>query len=413
MKQNTTQNGTDSTISTQLENRLPEKVEQRFQNLKEESYVSKTNAEAIEEFLYELNVVRDDQLSDHRQRKYLSQFSMILQYVDFPLLEATVEEFRPLLNAIDSEDVSPSTKRDRRVALSKFYRTMFPDEGNRPTRIHRILHSQITDLTHPDESDRVRQYDFIWPEEVMEMIGAAQNNRDALLVLFTYTTGARLESIRKLQKKEVTVHSDHIEFDLANHKNKKLPENRTVYLKKCYHLARKWIEEHPSEDPESHFFCRLAKSGSREEAGSQLTKRSIPRILERLAERVELDKRHNPHAFRYSMATYLKKIEGWDLDMVANRGGWGSIKTVRGYILDEDEIVGNDRKQKLGIETDYSFDKNPLAMITCHDCETEQSPTRERCISCGSSLREVEVAMDTEKEAVLIEEDQQGLAQAL
>lgn len=65
-KNNQDANGTDSTLSPEVKNRL--------QNLLEEDFVSEENGEQVKEFIHELNSVRDDQISDFRLLKYLSQF---------------------------------------------------------------------------------------------------------------------------------------------------------------------------------------------------------------------------------------------------------------------------------------------------------------------------------------------------
>jgi site-specific recombinase XerD len=389
---------------------LPDSVLTRLQNLKEEDSVSEQQGAEAEEFIYKLHCVRDDQIGEKRLLKYLSQLSMIYEKIDFSLKTASVEKFNnELIPAIKKEDVSPSTKRDRRVAISKFYKTIWPVNGQRPRWVWEILESEITDLTHPKQSNLERDYDFIWPQEVLELVGAASNDRDALLPLFLYESGARISTVRELKYGEVIVHEDYVEFDLGNKKNKELPQNRTIYLTKCHHLVQEWIESHPTNDPDDFFFCRLEDSGYGHEGGNQLSRRSITNALDRLADRINLNKKNNAHAFRASMATYLKKIathegEGWTLNMIAERGGWGTTRTIRdSYLLDVDEINGNDRKRVQGVQEERDFSEDPLKSRTCPSCGSMRCPTRVICPNCGYELREAEVRMEPDREVVIIE----------
>ncbi len=396
---------TDSTLSPHIQRRL--------QNLLDKDYVSPENGEAVEEFIHELNSVRDDQISDYRLEKYLSQFGQILPHTDFKLLEATLEDIGKLADAIDQQDVSATTKRDRRVCLQKFYKTMFPPR-DRPPRIWNILDSEVTNTSHPGKKELKRIYDFIFPDEVMAMAKSAKNRRDALLPLLFYCTGARLEEIRTLQIKDVTRHDTHTTLTLNSQKNKSLRPKRENHLTRCTHLLREWLEYHPrSDNPEAYIFCVLQDSYTPDgekakDRGDQMSRRSISKALERLADNINLDKRHNPHAYRFSMVTYYRKIADWDIGEVADRGGWSDLQQVRDYTLEPDKIEGRDRLLAQGIEPEDDRDLKALDRKKCGNCETIHPPTRDLC-TCGHALTDKIARNKTEQEVVVIEKNQKGL----
>lgn len=403
---NTTQDNTDSTLTPKIQNRL--------EKLLQKDFVSTENGEAVKEFIHELNAVRDDQISDYRLEKYISQFGQILPHTDFSLKEATLEDLLPPADAINQQEVSPTTKRDRRVCLNKFYKTMFPVR-ERPNRVWNILESEVTNTSHPGQKNLKRQYDFIYPEEVLQMSKAARNKRDALLPLISYCTGARLEEVRTIQIKDITRHDTHITVTLNSQKKDSLRPTRDNYLTRCTHLLREWLQYHPrSDDPEAYLFCTLQDSHTPDgepskERGDILTRKSLSNALERMAEKAEIDKRTNPHAFRYSMATYYKKVADWDISEIMDRGGWTSVETVKGYILELDKIEGRDRLLAQGIEPDDAGENlEALDMKRCSNCKEKLPPTRDLC-TCGHALTDKIARKQAEKEVVIIEKNQKGL----
>ena len=398
-------------------NYLNPRVQKRLKNLLQEDFVSEENEEAVKEFIYRITSVRDDQLSDHRLFKYLSQFGQILPHVDYPLMEAEIKEIRLTLNEVDSEDISPATQRDRRVCLNKFYRTMFADEAERPTRVWRILQSDITSTAHPKQADLKKQYDFILPDEVMAMSEAANNHRDALMPLFFYLTGARLNTIRETTISDLIRGETHYEVGLGNKKNKGLTPYREIYPTRLTHLIREWLEVHPrSDDPDAHLFCTLQhgynpNTGEQEkEKGDQMSRKSMSNVLERLAERAEIEKPTNPHAFRYSMATFFRHFaEDLDIADIAEKGGWGSIEQVRDYILTAEGVENKRRKEKQGIDTDIDERLKVLDKRNCGNCGLTNPPTREICGDCGHALSNKVAQKHAEREVVMVETNEKGL----
>jgi len=395
-------------------NKLTPKIQERLDNLLEKEFVSAENGEAVKKFIHRLNAVRDDQISDCRLKKYISQFGQILPHANIELMEATIDDLLPVAEAINQQDVSPTTKRDRRVCLNKFYKTMFPVR-ERPNRVWTILESEVTNTSHPDQMNLKRQYDFIYPSEVLELSEAAGNFRDALIPLFFYCTGCRLEALQTVRLKDLKRHDTHITVTLNSQKNKKLRPKRDNHLTRCTHLLRQWLQRHPrSDDPEAYLFCTLQETYDKDgkmlkKRGDILSKKSIAKALTRLADRTGLDKPHNPHAFRYSMTTYYSEVEGWDVNDVADRGGWGSISQVREYILDLEKYDGRGRLLAQGIEPKSDQKLEALDMRVCGNCEEKLPPTQDLC-SCGHALTDKIARETAEKEVVMVERNQKSLA---
>jgi site-specific recombinase XerD len=399
-------------------------IERRTKNLLTENRVSQANADAIIEFFEELSAVPDDQVSDNRIDKYVSQFGQILPHLEFELTEVVMEDVRPLATAINNQDVSPSTKRDRRVCLNKFYNTMFP-ESNRPARIWRVLNSDVTDTTHPSKREKTRHYDFIFPDEVMKMSAEAENKRDELMPLFLYLTGARLQTLRDVKIKHLIRHDSHYEMSLLNQKCKSLPPRRTVYETRLTHLIRNWLENHPrNDDPEAHLFCTKEDGYNRKtgeqasKKGDQLSKKRVSQILEKLGKDAGLviegnkrkSKRVNPHSFRYSMATFYNYFTDLEIDDdIMHKGGWKSTKQVKEYVLDPHEIDDFQRKKKQGIDVDIDSRFKVLEKEDCGNCDETNPPTRDICKGCGHALNDKIARERAEKEVVMVETNEKGL----
>jgi site-specific recombinase XerD len=399
-------------------------VERKTQELLQEQTVFQSDADAIIEFVEELSAIDDKDIKDGRIEKYISQFGQILPHVDFSLMEAQMEDIRPLATAISNQDVAPSTRRDRRVCLNKFYKTVFP-EAQRPQRIWRILNSAVTDTTHPDKGDLTRHYDFIFPDEVMEMSAEAGNKRDQLMPLFLYLTGCRLKTLREVKIKHLERYDTHHKMSLLNQKCKSLPPRRTIYETRLTHLIRNWLENHPRrDDSEAHLFCTLEDGYNREtgeqasKAGDQLSKKRVAQILENLGKAAglviegneEKSKRVNPHSFRYSMATFYNYFTELEIDDdILKKGGWKSTSQVKKYVLDPEEIDDFERKRKQGIETDVPSRFQVLAKQDCGNCNETNPPTRDICKGCGHALNDKIARERAEKEVVMVETNEKGL----
>lgn len=319
---------------------------------------------------------------------------------------------------IKSEPYSKSTQRERRVALSAFYRLMYPSERNRPEWVHDVLKHPVTDTRKIKERDRTREYEFITPRELLQMVDVAQtrNRRDPAILMAMYESGARSGTIRDTRYGDAEVKEDCIEITLRNEDSDVKFTERTVYLTKSYHVLREWIESgHPKpEDDDAPLFCRLPQSASG--AGAKITPKALSDIIHKAAVESGLTKRHNPHAFRKCMATYLYKVceENWTFQEIKERGGWAENSQVvcDNYLLDASEVKGNRRKRRQK-QTDVESKGDRLTYNTC-GCGEDNPPTRKDCRICAGPLREVEILMDNEKEAFLIEtEGQQGLSQTL
>lgn len=399
-------------------------VERKTRELLTDHDIYQSDADAITEFVEELSAVPDKDIKDGRIKKYITQFGQILPFVNFPLMEAQMEDIRPLASAINNQDVAPDTKRDRRVCLNKFYKTVFP-QSERPQRIWRILNSDVTDTTHPDKGDRTRHYDFIFPDEVMEMSAEANNKRDQLMPLFLYLTGSRLQTLRDVKIKHLVRHDSHYQISLLNQKCKSLPPRRTIYATRLTHLIENWLENHPrSEDPDAHLFCTKedgydTSTGEKvNEAGDQLSKKRVSQILEKLGKAAGLviegneeeSKRVNPHSFRYSMATFYNYFTELEVDDdILQKGGWKSTTQVKDYVLDPEEIDDFQRKKKQGIEVDVPSRFQVLAKQDCGNCDHTNPPTRDICKGCGHALNDSIARERAEKEVVMIERNEKGL----
>jgi len=247
------------------------------------------------------------------------------------------------------------------------------------------------------------------------MSNAARNKRDALLPLLFYCTGARLDGIRTLQIKDIERKATHFTITLNSQKNDNLRPTRQNHLTRCTHLLREWLEHHPcSDDPEAYLFCSTQKSYNHQgeqvkDRGDIVSRKTISKALDRLADRVDLDKRHNPHAYRFSMVTFYRKVvDGWDIGMVADRGGWKRLQQVRDYTLELDKIKGRDRLVAQGVDPDDGEDLEALDKRTCSNCQTVQPPTKDLC-DCGHALTDKVARQQTEQEIVMIERNQKGL----
>lgn len=382
---------------------VPEKLED-FQNLE---YVSPENKELITDFVDYLQA--DPDVSEPRIYKYIGEFKVIFrEYIDFDLKEAEKKQMRKAVGKIRGSDKSPHTQRDYLVAIKKLYRTIWEEETERPKRIKKILNANFMKSSSP--KGRKRPYNALEPDEVMELVDAADNPRDKLLPLFLFETGARIGEVLGLRNaegirlKDVTLQQRYADVEIETLKKGKDANGgyptRKLALTRCIDLLQKWLEQHPRrEDPEAHLFVNQHWSEGTE-PGDPMKERNVSKKLKSLAEEARIDKRANPHAFRHASATH--KGMKWTAQRLKWWHGWSKLETAQNYIQENESRLRKQHLEDEGIQEEEAVagDYEPKV---CGRCGTESPPTQNYCGNCSMALdketaeeaRELEEARDT------------------
>lgn len=240
--------------------------------------------------------------------------------------------------------------------------------------------------------------------EIDALINAANNYRDKALISLLYESGARRGEILGCRIK-------HLKFD-SNGVKLTFPEGKTgsrnVRLLYSASFLRSWYDNHPCRTPtgepdqEAYLFVSLHTSKVTDSTGTikhvyrRLSEYGLYAQIQKIADRIHLKKKANPHAFRHSRASdlaehltdqQLKKFLGWTQS--------SSMPAVYVHDVDTEKAI----LRMNGIEIDDGI-KDTLKVgkcARCHEINPEQSSY---CSKCGlplkdESARQLEAETDT------------------
>jgi integrase len=302
-----------------------------FQKL---DYISKQNKETITDLIQYLEA--DNNISDKKIYEYIGNFKIIFkEYIDFNILQADKKQMQKAVGKIRRSNKRPYTQRDYLTAIKKLYRTIYELEEDRPKEIKKILNASFM---KGRPKGRKKEYNALTPEEVMKLSKQGNNPRDRLLPLLLFETGARISEItgdheeaEELKIKDVELKQKNAVIELetlkrkeatGEHPTRKLPVTRSI------DQPQKWISQHPGrEDPESHLFVTMQAAKNDSSPGDSFTNRNVKRILDKLKEATDIDKRCNPHAFRHASAT-VKGMK-WTAEKLKCWHGWSKLETAQ------------------------------------------------------------------------------------
>lgn len=220
-------------------------VERRLQDFLNTEIEPASNKDHIAEFVDYLRADRN--VSNTRIIKYIGLFKQSLQkFIDFDLNEGTKGDVRSAVGRLEGSDYSAWSKHDHRIAIKKYYKTMYESPEDRPKEIRRILNAQFLQAGRNVENKHDNEP--LTPDDVLAMVDAAKNYRDRLIPLFFFETGARIGEITQVKLKDVQLERKYADVTLPTLKNDKGP--RTLTLTRCVALLRDWLEHHPRHEPD-------------------------------------------------------------------------------------------------------------------------------------------------------------------
>lgn len=170
-----------------------------------------------------------------------------------------------------------------------------------------------------------RQVNFLEAEEVEQLLDFDPANslrllRDKAILELLFSTGLRVSELANLKRTDINLKKD--EFSVRGKGGKIRPiftsENAREAIRA--YIARR-------ADPEPALFVSIPKNKT---AITQLTPRSIERMIKKYAVRAGITKKITPHTLRHSFATDLL-INGADIRSVQSMLGHSSITTTQIY----------------------------------------------------------------------------------
>jgi len=312
-------------------------IDDKLEELQNLEQISDSNKELLTEFIQYLRA--DSNVSCQRQYKYLYTFKTLLTsnnkedeaFIQFDLEKASKDDMRKAVGKIQASSYSEWSKRDMKVSLKKLFRTIHEEETERPKRIKKILNAQF--MKTGKKIENKKETEALTPEEVMDMVEAANTTRDKLITLFLFETGARIGEVEGIKLGSIEFKQKYADVEVPTLKNDKGP--RTLTLTKCIGLLQDWIEKHPdSINQEAKLFVTTTGSNG-SERGSPLSQEYISKILRRQADKAGIDKRISPHVMRHSAATHYGM--DWSISRLKYWFGWKQSRMAETYCHENED----------------------------------------------------------------------------
>ncbi|QLG62867.1 site-specific integrase [Halorarum salinum] len=326
----------------------------------------------------------DGHVAESTLAVYLRNLRRVSDLTDEPLidldeagLDSYVFDWRrdPALGQGDDPGFSEGTIRNYQFAVTKFLDTIDVEAE----------WVEDYDLVAPPQNN-VEPEDMLTPEDVAALAEGANNLRDIALIEFLADTGARLSLVGSLRVGDV---------DLEGVRATYSPNPNATGLKGATVMSYPIIDSktilqtylrstHPRPEREDvAFFHRIGGNHNTDEddAGA-ISPQNIRGQLRKAADHAGIDKPVNPHNFRHSAITRMRR-EGWDRGEIEHRVHW-SVDTDMWATYEH--ISGEQHNEAIwrhaGI-VEEDEDGPDRQRIPCPNCREPLAPGHQYCNRCG------------------------------
>lgn len=338
------------------------KLERLLKRIKDSRKISAENKKIL--FDYHNYTVAEG-LSVGRIQKLLTILSKTSIWLKKKFTDATKDDIIRVVQTIGKQNFAESTQCDYKVILKKFYKWLRKTEDHYPEEVRWIK------ATVRNQS-RLLPQDLLTEEEVLKLVEAADTIRNKAFIFVLYESGCRIGEIASLKLKNVQF----VEPGAILFVSGKTGDRRIRIISSSSYLAR-WIDTHPDRNnPEASLWVGLGPRNK----NNQVTYNDLNMVIKKVANKIGLKKKVNPHVFRHSRATFLakhlteaqlKQIFGWtqSSDMasvyvhLSGRDTDEAILKLHGFMKEEE----TETKLKPKICPLCKFVNSPTDRL-CHRC---------------------------------------------
>jgi hypothetical protein len=261
------------------------------------------------------------------------------------------------------------TNHDYRTALRVFGRHVTEGDG-RPPAIDWIPSG--TANSHNPVPNPSKMLD--WEDDVLSMIDATRNTRDAALIAVAFDSGARSGELQDLTVDNVSDHKHGLRLFVDGKTGQ-----RSVTLVPSVPYLQRWLNDHPAPDtPDAPLWSKLSKP-------EQPSYRSYLNCFKDAGERAGVTKPVTPTNFRKSNATYLAR-QGMGQAQIEDRQGRkrGSDATAH-YIARFGGETDDEYARLHGMDVEEE-ESEPIGPIECPRCDKQTPREQDTCVWCNQPL---------------------------
>lgn len=366
-----------------------------FKTFFESNNITKVNQNIIEDyFAYMIAENKKDKTIEYN----VNIMKFVLKVIKNDLNKLTKKDTLTFQAAIRNKDCAESTKKQYVIGFKRFLHWYAKNDEFENRRDYIELADNMKmkfEVKHKDVSD------LLTGEEIMEMVNAAQNVRDAAIIAVLYDSGCRVGELVSCKIKHVEFVSD--ECNITFPKSKTITRTSLLIFAKGYLEA--YLKRHPlRHDKEAPLFVteKLWNTGPKDKPIKKykvLETTTILAILKKTAKLAGINKRVHPHLFRHTrateLATSLTEAE------LRNQFGWAAESNVPSlYVHLSGKDAANALRKHYGL---INVKKNcvGIEMGACENCQTLNPATESFCIKCHLPLsKEARIVSDITKQAL-------------
>ncbi len=323
-------------------------------------------------------------MSKPRVIRYFRLFVFLFSFFKGDLENATKKDIEGIVAVINAKTTfSPTTKYDCKVMLKRFYKWLKGNDEEYPPEVKWIKNKiKMTEKKLINDSELITQKDV---DKLMEV---SEYPRDKAFVSLLYESGCRIGEIGSMTISNVNFDKYGTVITVSG----KTGSRKIRVIASTPHL-RTWLNAHPlKDDKDKPLWIKIGVRNRNKAMGYD----SFRMVLGRLFKKVGINKRHNPHLFRHSRATYManyltefqmNQYFGWiqGSDMPA------TYVHLSGKDVDKAILEMNGLEQK-------KSEKEEAKVRVCPRCEAINDTKASYCDRCSFILDEKEaVKLETEK----------------
>lgn len=370
-------------------------VDNSLKNL--QNQVSTKNYEIIQAFI---NDVAAEGVGESQQQRQIYAFKTVLTKFapqGFTLEDASEQELKTIVAALNRSDYAESTKAKIRASLKKFYKVQ--NGGNdHPEKVDFFsVHN------NRKKENTVSRDDIFTKDEIRSLLQNFHNTRDRAFTITLYETGSRPGELLNCSIGDFTVNE---KGDFVFLEGLKGTPDRTNQLVRAGRTLREWIAHHPlggeigdiedksaplwvKKEQQSCKKCgeRVSKhDGSCEYVPDRREKMSYQAYRRRFKSACESagipENKRRPYNLRHTRLTEVATFMGYE--QLNKFAGWvpGSGRA-KVYVHLNNDDVNKAIRDKFNVEAESSEEEQTLK---CGFCGTRNQSEFSECRDCGRPL---------------------------
>jgi len=238
-----------------------------------------------------LDFMRANGVASATLRMIIWSLATVSTMLGKPFKDATKDDIIGLVSKIEGKYNSEKSKKHLKAEIKRFYKWL-RNTKDYPEEVEWIkLNSKTNGSLLPE--------DILTKEEIERIAKAANSIRDRSLILTLYESGCRISELVYLKIKNIVFD----EHGCILRVDGKTGQRRVRVIEYTKDLLD-WLAIHPLRDnPESYVWISLSNNSRHH----PMTYCGVEIMLKRLARKIGMTKKVNPHAFRHARATHLAK----------------------------------------------------------------------------------------------------------